>query len=362
MNDFKLPAYADYVTKAEKSESVLIEGMLPKGIALLYGREKSGKSLFAAALAKAAAKGEDFLGYRIPNKLRVLYMALDDRESTIVQRFKGIDDSMLRIYTYNNYINELNTIYGDMGDLQQKHLTIDSFNAFLRRVIVDGSYRPDLVVIDTFAKVRDPSHERDYESEVAEIQRLRLYEDLGVNFLLVSHKRKTADEYIGSAGMGAECDVLMDLDDLSNEVKKLKIRSNYLPSTEIGYKIDFNDYSLKKVSEEIDAEVDKDIREVLTILHMLPNQQFVGPVHDLAFLPRMDKSTISSSGLGRKLRHYAAYIKSESVYMKLDVNCGHERIALMKIVDHELTQKEENDLAADMINQYKGKKYAYGTV
>lgn len=52
----------------------LIPGFLPSGIILLYGSEKSGKSFFAAQLARAISSGEPFLEFNNESQRKVILL------------------------------------------------------------------------------------------------------------------------------------------------------------------------------------------------------------------------------------------------------------------------------------------------
>lgn len=65
----------------------LVEGILrPDDVALLVGRQKSGKSLLALQLAVSLATGADFLGHRASKPRKVLYLDFENKPPDLQDR------------------------------------------------------------------------------------------------------------------------------------------------------------------------------------------------------------------------------------------------------------------------------------
>ena len=68
--------------KTFKPNRALVEGIIPKGLTVIAGSPKIGKSWMALDLAIAVASGGSFLG-RPVKQAGVFYLCLDDTEQRI---------------------------------------------------------------------------------------------------------------------------------------------------------------------------------------------------------------------------------------------------------------------------------------
>ena len=68
--------------KPFKTLPSLVDGIIPKGMTVLAGSSKIGKSWMILQLGMAIAKGEPFLGKQT-EKCEVLYYCLDDAERVL---------------------------------------------------------------------------------------------------------------------------------------------------------------------------------------------------------------------------------------------------------------------------------------
>jgi hypothetical protein len=185
----------------------IIEGLLPRGLSFLAGPAKYGKTYLNLQLAVCVASGEDFLGFKVPAPVPVLYLYLEGDAAQVKQR--------------------LTDLYGDRrlpDNLMFCH-SILPFNAGggaqLMKMIQD--YRPGLVIVDTWQLVRgdDTSKGTAYQREYAELHRLReeLVNKAGVSVLLTHHTKQIAkadcqDALVllnGSTALGGSADTVMIL-------------------------------------------------------------------------------------------------------------------------------------------------------
>ena len=85
----------------------VIEGLLPKGLAMLVGSTKIGKSFLSLQIAIAITNGEKLWGY--PSKQgSVLYLALEDDYARLQHRIKNMNDNVtdsLRLSLLSRTIN-----------------------------------------------------------------------------------------------------------------------------------------------------------------------------------------------------------------------------------------------------------------
>ena len=157
-------------------KSFCVETLIPKGVCILGGAPKVGKSWLALDLCIKVAKGEPL--WDLPTrKGTTLYLALED----------SIDDLQDRAYMLTD----------DIPHDAHFAVTAEKLNSGLCDQIVSFvTEHPDtvLVVIDTFQVVRSKSSRAGYAGEYAEIRKLKeLADRFGMTILLVHHLRKQGD-------------------------------------------------------------------------------------------------------------------------------------------------------------------------
>jgi len=347
-----LPKHSDL--KAGSCCDDLIPGFLPSGIILLYGSEKSGKSFFATQLAYAISSGESFLEFSNGVPRKVLYFGLDDKDSSLFDRFNQFNEEYCVVYNYRLFTEHLLKIQGN-AYRNCPLITMDSFVNLIKVIIHDTEFRPDLIIIDTFTKIRDYRREHDYDSEVNEIQKLRSLTTQGISVLLVSHKRKTADTYIGSAGTGAEPDALINFTSETNEVKKINIVSNAMAPVELAFKVNYETGVLQRIQSFTEETIDKDLISVITYLFAQPKKQFAGTMQELAFLPRNGTGNRTAESLGKLIRKMNDYLASENIAVVMNIRVGKKKILTMKAYDYTPSADEVRLDSQIMIEEYKAK-------
>ncbi|MBR0444469.1 MAG: AAA family ATPase, partial [Clostridia bacterium] len=157
-------------------KSFCVETLIPKGVCILGGAPKVGKSWLALDLCIRVAKGEPL--WDLPTrKGTTLYLALED----------SIDDLQDRAYMLTD----------DIPLEAHFAVTAEKLNSGLCDQIVSFvTEHPDtvLVVIDTFQVVRGRSSRAGYAGEYAEIRKLKeLADRFCMTILLVHHLRKQGD-------------------------------------------------------------------------------------------------------------------------------------------------------------------------
>ena len=159
----------------------LVEGIIPKGLTVLAGTSKIGKSWMMLDLAISIASGTSFLG-RPVKQAGVLYLCLEDTEQRIQNRmYELVDEAPPNLYF---------------------SICSDRLGAgFTRDVVNMLKDHPDieLIIVDTLQKVRQSddgsgsgTYSKDYE-EIAKIKKIADVNDKSI--IVVHHLRKQKDKF-----------------------------------------------------------------------------------------------------------------------------------------------------------------------
>jgi hypothetical protein len=178
--------------------------IVPEGLGFLVGPPKSLKSWMVAGIALGCAAGSKVLGSLEVTQRPVLYLALEDGDRRLQDRFRRILDNA-PIPEHVNYITQ-----AQPGDV------IPIITAFLER---HPDSRP-LISIDTFGKIKPPkrpgqeSYQADYE--IVSALKNAIETRSGASFLIVHHTRKMeATDFIdvlsGTQGLAGAADFVLVL-------------------------------------------------------------------------------------------------------------------------------------------------------
>lgn len=156
----------------------LIDNLLGKGLYVMAGASKIGKSWLALWLCMQISTGRAVWDFQTEQGT-ALYLCLEDSENRIQ--------------------NRLHSIVEEDSDLSGLHFATQAQTMALGLELQIEMFcmeHPDtkLVVIDTLQKVRDSSKDAGYANDYTELGRLKTLADtLGITILLIHHLRKTAD-------------------------------------------------------------------------------------------------------------------------------------------------------------------------
>lgn len=180
--------------------SFCIETLLPKGIAILGGAPKIGKSWMVLDIALHVAKGEPIWKLQTTQGT-VLYLALEDTLVRLRERLNKLTDDVPN----NLYLAiSAGTIAGDLCEQIQGFIETQSDTA--------------LVIIDTLQIVRNSNIDTSYANDYDELRRLKALADKNnITILLVHHLRKQGDsdplnKLSGTTGISGSADAVFVLD------------------------------------------------------------------------------------------------------------------------------------------------------
>ena len=157
-------------------QEFVVRGLLPKGLSILGGAPKIGKSWLMLELALRVSKGEPMWGLETKQGT-VLYYCLEDTLQRIQQRLYCITEN-----APDNLLFE--TATGTLATNLEEEILL-----YIKK-------HPDmsLIIIDTFQMVRGSKGDPSYGSDYDDIQKLkRISDSQNVAILLVHHLRKMGD-------------------------------------------------------------------------------------------------------------------------------------------------------------------------
>ena len=183
----------ELMKKTVKPTRFVVNNLLPRGLNIVAGKRKEGKSWLMLDLCFSVAEGEKFLD-QPTEKGTVLYLDLEDPESRLIQRARGIRDVIPSKFHEATKAGRLG------GGLTEQ---IEDF--------VKEHPDTNLVVIDTLQKIRKPKGDT-YAGDYAVISALKnLADRLDIAIVCIHHTRKmkakdTFDSVLGSTGLTAAAD------------------------------------------------------------------------------------------------------------------------------------------------------------
>lgn len=178
-----------------------IPNILPRGLGVLGGKPKIGKSFLALNLAIACASGENALTNIAVDKQRVLYLALEDTQRRLQDRLIALvaNDNSLQDLLFLNEIKR----FGQGG------------YELLEKLIVESNVK--FIIIDTFALIKSLTSSNSYSDDYNEASMLKkLADKYNITILLIHHLRKAEaedifDNFSGTTGLTGAADTLLIL-------------------------------------------------------------------------------------------------------------------------------------------------------
>lgn len=236
----------EIMTTVYKPIEFVVDGLIAKGLYILAGAPKVGKSWLALDSCLSIAKGERVLEHKTKCGT-ALYLCLEDSFERIQKRLYELTDEP----TENLYFAIMADTIGNGLENQ-----IEKFKAEHSNL--------KIVVIDTLQKIRE-STENSYGSDYKELSVLKILADkLGIAILLVHHTRKCSDSdpfnmISGSTGLSGCADGSMVLVETKrgSRTAKLYCVGRDIENAEISLRFDSD---LKKwiVTDEPNASKNRD--------------------------------------------------------------------------------------------------------
>ena len=226
----------------------VVKGLLPKGLSILSGAPKVGKSWLAMDLCLHVAKGEPFWGMEVTQGT-VWYLSLEDTNESAQYRLACLNaEEKLD----NLYFSTKDQSPGTMADGLP-----NSIAKFMRK-------HPDtkLIVIDTMQVAKGTSKDTTYSSDYLDTNAFKdLADKHKVALLLIHHLRKQGDpnpfnRISGSTGTSGAADTLFVLDkpEHSGTRAKLSCTGRLVEERELMLRFNKNSLTWEKVGDSADQD------------------------------------------------------------------------------------------------------------
>ena len=216
---------------SERGESkMVVDGMIAEGLTVFAGASKIGKSFVCVDVAFGVAAGRPVLGHLVSEPGDVLYLALEDTSTRLVQRMEWLEP--------------------DRGEWPMERLTVVSMDMLagikpgqLAVEWADTSESPRLIIIDTITRFGGQGDRSGYKADVEWMARFhKLAVDKNVALLAVTHtnqmKVEEGDDWFnrisGTTGIVGTADNAMLLDVKRGEIEGvLRIEGRDMDPTEL---------------------------------------------------------------------------------------------------------------------------------
>ena len=225
----------------------VVQGLLPKGLAILSGAPKLGKSWMVLDLCIHISTGEPFWGMEVQQGT-VWYISYEDQDRRLSERLACLAlDGPENLHLSSNNRNP-----GTMASGLQ-----DNIAKFIRKF-------PDtkLIVIDTLQMARGNSKDPQYGSDYTDTGAFKeLADKYNIAILLVHHNRKATDSdpvnrISGSTGISGAVDTIfvLDKDRTGNEVATMSCTGRDIRPQELKLRFDQKTLTWVKISNSADQD------------------------------------------------------------------------------------------------------------
>ncbi len=248
LEDFKIVDAQELLMTPMNKPPFLVDDLVPSGVSIIAGDEKTGKSWMMLHLALCIAKGEDFLGHPV-RQGNVFYFSLEDSMERLQDRLFRLTDEIAPGKVY--LANKSESLSEGLIERMTK--------------IVDRLPDIKLIIIDTLQLVRGNDKELSYANDYADMAKLKEFvKEKGVDVFLVHHVRKQGDarnkfnRFNGTKGIIGAVDTmfLLDKENEYTDRATLCIKGRDLQYHELT--ICFNDYKWELISEKTQEQISQE--------------------------------------------------------------------------------------------------------
>ena len=238
---------AELMDEPFKPTEYVVKGLLPKGLSILGGAPKIGKSWLVLDLCVRIATGTPLWGMDVQQGT-AWYLCLEDTNDRVRQRLACITEESPKDLQISSSEHGLGTMEDGLDKTIEK---------FLHKYA-----NTRLIVIDTFQTVRGNSKEPTYGGDYADAQKLKkLADKYGVAIMLVHHLRKMTDKdpvnkLSGTTGLSGAADTLLILDKSTRleDVATLTCTGRDIQQREMELRFDKTNFVWNKLSDSAERD------------------------------------------------------------------------------------------------------------
>lgn len=285
----------------------VVDRLIPQGLHVLSGSPKTGKSWLLLLLCLRISKGEPFWNYATEQGT-TLYMCLEDSLNRIQSRLSELTEDAPDTLHFATAVSTLSD--GLTNQLEE----------FLKE-------HPDtnLVVIDTFQKVRDiPSDANPYAADYKDIGMVKEIADRhNIAIIVVQHLRKQFDNdphamVTGSTGLigAADTSYVLKKEKIGDDTAKLYIRGRDIEEQIFTIRFDSESKEWFFISTDTpDSDLIKnDAVLSLVVTYLQKEKEFLGTASELTDKLNLEFHTeLKSSVIGKKLQKYKSQLAMQGV-------------------------------------------------
>ena len=290
-----------------KRHEFIVEGLLPKGLNIISGASKIGKSWLVLWLANKVANGVDVWGLKT-NQCDVLYLSLEDTYERLQDRLYKLNIGAPQNLRFVLTANKI----GD-GLMEQ----LDDF--------VEKYPNTKFIIIDTFQMIRNPNSSAFrsgmYAGDYADVAELKHFADeKKLCILLVHHVRKMKDaddpfnEVSGSTGISGAADTNMILKrERNSNLGKLIATGRDIEYQEVTLRFNNDthswDFQSRKNEEELEKEAVPDFIE--KVIEMIKwEKDWTGTATEL--LEKVGETEVCALNVTRLLARFCEDVLNQS--------------------------------------------------
>lgn len=302
----------------------VIENLLSKGLHVLAGSPKVGKSWLALWLAVTVSKGEEIWGNKVMQG-DTLYLCFEDSQIRIQNRLFEITDEASAAV---NFCTEQASLGGELEDRI--------------RTFVEEHPNCVLIIVDTLQMIRGTATDNSYASDYSDLSVLKnIADELGIAILLIHHLRKENDNdpfnrISGTTGIQGAVDSSFIL---SEDVRGSGQAKLYC----VGRDIEYREICLKRNEENIWEVVSDSFQNKDVLLHdiillisdfMKDKESYTGSPTELSTLLSVQSGDqISSRLLSKHIRLNLEELRKRFIYADFKKSNGKRIISLSVLRD-----------------------------
>ncbi len=296
-------------------QKFLIDQILPKGVVLLAGSPKIGKSWFVLQMAVSISNGISFLNFNT-SQAKVLYLSLEDT----FQRLQN------RLIDYDDY--ELENVHFITESRSLKSGLIEDIELYL-----DGNPSTKLIIIDTLQKIRDVRGDGySYGLDYKDISILtKLSNKKNITMIIVHHLRKmksedSFEEISGTTGLTGAVDAMYVMKKQKNNDVVLEATGRDIETFDLKIRFNKENHQWELIHKSLEDFIeDEAILKVIEFMNT--HHEFKGSATRLSeLLMENFKYEISNSSLARKLRKFDWVLEDN------DIDFEHHRTGSQRLL------------------------------